>query len=79
VFLLYGGMNLTLPSEREASLPVCNQEENERQATEKFLVIISTASELHRSIVEQLATHFVAESQIIGYAIYTIYIEVTIS
>jgi hypothetical protein len=51
---------------------------NEQQAIEGFLVIGSTVSELHGSIVEQLAAHFVAEGQITGYAIYTISIEVTI-
>lgn len=48
---------------------------NEQQAIEGFLVIGSTVSELHGSIVEQLAAHFVAEGQITGYAIS---IEVTI-
>jgi hypothetical protein len=51
---------------------------NKQQAIEGFLVIGSTARELHGSIAEQLAAHFVAEGQITGYTIYTISIDVTI-
>jgi hypothetical protein len=51
---------------------------NKQQAIEGFLVIGSTACELHGSIAEQLAAHFVAEGQITGYTIYTISIDVTI-
>jgi hypothetical protein len=48
---------------------------NKQQAIEGFLVIGSTARELHGSIAEQLAAHFVAEGQITGY---TISIDITI-
>jgi hypothetical protein len=51
---------------------------NKQQAIEGFLVIASTARELHGSIAEQLAAHLVAEGQITGYTIYTISIDVTI-
>lgn len=51
---------------------------NKQQAIEGFLVIASTARELHGSIVEQLAAHLVTEGQINGYTIYTISIDVTI-
>jgi hypothetical protein len=51
---------------------------NKQQAIEGFLVIGSTARELHGSIAEQLAAHFVAEGQITGYTIYTISIDITI-
>ena len=51
---------------------------NKQQAIEGFLVIGSTARELHGGIAEQLAAHFVAEGQITGYTIYTISIDITI-
>jgi hypothetical protein len=51
---------------------------NKQQAIEGFLVIASTARELHGSIAEQLAAHLVAEGQITGYTIYTISIDITI-
>jgi hypothetical protein len=51
---------------------------NKQQAIEGFLVIASTARELHGSIAEQLAAHLVTEGQITGYTIYTISIDVTI-
>ena len=51
---------------------------NKQQAIEGFLVIASTARELHGSIAEQLTAHLVAEGQITGYTIYTISIDVTL-